>query len=64
MGWLPKAKIVCPCGSLIQYSDMRISNFVIEYLCENEKVRETVFCTKGKAEVPLNESIDEKQRSY
>ena len=43
---------------------MRISNFVIEYLCENEKVRETVFCTKGKAEVPLNESIDEKQRSY
>ena len=29
-------------SELVDYADMRISNFVIEYFRENEKVRETV----------------------
>ena len=38
---ISKEKIACPPS--VDYADTRFSNFAIEYLRENEKVRETVF---------------------
>ena len=41
-------KFACPFSRWLHYTDTRFSNFAIEYLHENEKVRETVFaCSSG-----------------
>ena len=41
------------------YADTRFSNLVIEYLCENEKVRETVFVCSYGAQI---ESFKQKRK--
>ena len=43
-------KELCVC-TVVEYADMRISNFAIEYLCKNENVRKTVFACSYGAQV-------------